>query len=136
MAFFFTKIFRESETKPYTMAGKTNDTINLLIKAGNSEDSRVDQRLDPGPYSHFQVVKTNAGETSSPVQIEIIEGTQDVVSLSAIETYKRVGGNFRESMPEIAINGDRVTVKLRSDAALAADAKFQVIFFKAPICNA
>lgn len=120
------------------MAGrKTVDVINILIPNGIKTESAINRRLDRGIYDRFQIIKRNDAAKAVTAQIEITDGTDDLISRSAIEAYDRKGGSFKESMPEIKLADDtEINITITADAAPAEDATYQILFFKKLSCNA
>jgi hypothetical protein len=116
---------------------KTVDVVNITIPNGVKSETVNSKRLDRGAYSRFQIIKLNAKAKEVQTQIEITDGTDDLISRSSVEGYTRSGGKFMESMAKITLPDDtEVTVSLTADTAVDGDAVFQILFFKKPECDA
>lgn len=117
---------------------KTNHSIIVEIAGNGTQTTARNQYLDPGEYSHVEVVNLKAAEPSQPVQIEITDkGNVEIQSMISVKSLERGTGEFFPSKAPIRLqNINEVNIKLQATAALDANgAMYQVTFWKKPDCN-
>jgi hypothetical protein len=119
------------------MAGRKKvDKVDITISQGSRGNSSNNRSLDRGVYSRFQIIKRNDKAKSVSAQIEITDGTDDLVSRSAVEAYDRTGGEFMKSMAPIDLLDDtEITVNIILDEVATQDCVYQILFFKKTDCD-